>query len=175
MVPDSLKLSPENFVISEVFTKSYNGKPLYYIFNIGNKNGVVLITGQNNVIPVLGYSFKSRYKETGHSPAYIDFMKYYEEQIIYAIENNIQSTDEIAEEWARLEKGEIDSQKSKQQVGPFTHFVATWNQDCYYNEECPECDDPDCRCGHTLVGCVAVAMGQVMKYHDYPDYGYGDT
>jgi len=101
-------------------------------------------------------------------------MKHYEEQIIYAIEKNLQPTDEIAQEWERLEKGEINSQKSLLTVNHLTQ--TEWGQGCYYNEECPECDYPEeCQCGHTLVGCVAVAMGQVMKYHEYPDYGYGDT
>jgi len=62
MVPSSLKLIPEDFIISEVFTTSQNETPLYYIFNIGNENGVVIISGQDNVTPVLGYSFKGRYQ-----------------------------------------------------------------------------------------------------------------
>jgi hypothetical protein len=105
-------------------------------------------------------------------------MKHYEEQIIYAIENNIKATDEIAEEWARLEKGEINTQKSiLSTVGPLTE--TEWGQGCYYNTECPECEYPpdNCedQCDHAAVGCIAVAMGQVMRYHEYPDYGYGDT
>jgi hypothetical protein len=50
----------------------------------------------------------------------------------------------------------------------------TWNQSCFYNELCPS--DPNAPygyCGHVPVGCVALAMAQVMKYWDYPVSGTG--
>ncbi len=46
-----------------------------------------------------------------------------------------------------------------------------WNQGTYYNQLCPT--DPNGPGGHVWAGCVATAMGQVMKYHDHPDQGTG--
>ncbi len=57
-------------------------------------------------------------------------------------------------------------------------LILRWGQECYYNAECPECvgtDNCEDQCYRAAVGCVAVAMGQIMRYHEYPDYGYGDT
>jgi len=176
MAPLTLGISSEDFVISEEFTSSQDGNILYYIFNIGSESGYVIISGQYNVIPVLGYSFNGKYNATGHSPAYNDFMDFYKKQIIYAIENKLQPSKEIDEQWAKLNKGEINSQKSLlTSVGPLIETI--WGQGCYYNSDCPECQPPDynCDCGYTAVGCVAVAMGQIMRYHEYPDYGFGDT
>ncbi|HUS85850.1 MAG TPA: Spi family protease inhibitor [Bacteroidales bacterium] len=145
MAPPTLGISTEDFVISEVFTSSQDGNLLYYVFNIGSGNGFVIITGQDNVIPVLGYSFKGKYKEIGHSPAYNEFMDFFKKQIIYAIDKNLQPTNEITAEWSRLSKGEINSQKSLlTSVGPLTETL--WGQGCYYNSECPECQPPHYDC-----------------------------
>jgi hypothetical protein len=46
-----------------------------------------------------------------------------------------------------------------------------WNQGQYYNASCPV--DAEGTDGHVPVGCVAVAMAQVMKYHNYPVTGTG--
>jgi hypothetical protein len=176
MVPPTLGISTDNFTISEVFTSSQDDKLLYYVFNIGTRNGFVIIAGQDNIIPVLGYSFIGEYRETGHAPAYNEFMDFIKKQIIYAIDNNLQPTIEITKEWERLINGEFGSQKSLlTSVGPLTE--TKWGQGCYYNSQCPECYPPNesCLCDHTAVGCVATAMGQVMRYHEYPDHGNGDT
>ena len=47
------------------------------------------------------------------------------------------------------------------------HLIsANWNQGGQWNNMCP---------GETLVGCVAVAMGQVMYYWSNPTEGNGYT
>ena len=44
-----------------------------------------------------------------------------------------------------------------------------WNQDTYYNFMCPvDSNGPD---NHAYAGCVATAMGQVMKYWNHPING----
>lgn len=45
-----------------------------------------------------------------------------------------------------------------------------WNQGQYYNDSCPYDADAG---NNTLVGCVAVSMGQIMRYHKYPQSGKG--
>jgi hypothetical protein len=46
-----------------------------------------------------------------------------------------------------------------------------WNQAPYYNAKTPaDTNGPD---GHTLTGCVATAMGQVMRYYEHPTSGWG--
>ncbi|WP_437669129.1 C10 family peptidase [Sorangium sp. So ce131] len=41
-----------------------------------------------------------------------------------------------------------------------------WHQGCGYNDEAPTASGGPC--GRAWAGCVAVAMGQIMKYHRYP-------
>jgi hypothetical protein len=47
--------------------------------------------------------------------------------------------------------------------------TANWNQDAPYNRLCPV----DGSGKRTVTGCVATAMGIVMKYHNWPDKGQG--
>ncbi|MBQ6305488.1 MAG: C10 family peptidase, partial [Bacteroidales bacterium] len=46
-----------------------------------------------------------------------------------------------------------------------------WNQNFPWNSQCPE--DPEGNGGHVYAGCVATAMGQVMKFWDWPAQGTG--
>ena len=54
------------------------------------------------------------------------------------------------------------------QYGPLMN--TEWGQGCVYNELCPS---QDCRCNHTVTGCVATAMAQVINYFKFPNsYDY---
>lgn len=103
-------------------------------------------------------------------------MKYYEEQILYIKENHLTANDQLVEEWKKLQ---TDKPKpSKSTTSDFPLLETKWGQGCYYNEKCPECfEGQNCEesCGRTWVGCVATAMGQIMKYHEHPYMGIGDT
>jgi hypothetical protein len=46
------------------------------------------------------------------------------------------------------------------------NFPMRWNQDCGWNDNAPTASNGPC--GRAYAGCVAVAMGQIMKYHRYP-------
>jgi len=54
------------------------------------------------------------------------------------------------------------------QYGPL--LDTEWGQGCVYNEICPS---EDCSCDHTVTGCVATAMSQVINYFEHPNsYDY---
>ncbi len=52
-------------------------------------------------------------------------------------------------------------------VGPL--LETTWNQSPYYNQYTPAASG----CVHTLTGCLATAMAQVMNYWNWPNTGAG--
>ncbi len=56
-----------------------------------------------------------------------------------------------------------------EEVDPLIH--TTWHQGCYYNSYFPA--EPQAPCGHLWTGCVATAMGQILKYYNYPKIGTG--
>ena len=52
-------------------------------------------------------------------------------------------------------------------------LTTRWGQDAPYNLQCPEKTNAKGEQQHCRVGCVACAMGQVMRYHRYPEVGIG--
>lgn len=49
----------------------------------------------------------------------------------------------------------------------------TWNQSAPYNQYCPTKTNSSGEQENCPVGCVALAIGQIMKYHNYPETGKG--
>jgi len=57
-------------------------------------------------------------------------------------------------------------------IGPL--LETSWDQGNHYNEFCPLAPGaPDSGDGRAAAGCVAVAFGQIMKYHAWPHRGNG--
>jgi len=151
--------------VEECVEKIYHGYTACYIF-ILNK-GFVIISGSNNVKPVLAYSFTSMTSKKDAPPAFEHWINMYSKQIIEAEKNSYRNTD-VRKEWEQLLSGTLTINPSKN-INPILSTL--WNQNQFYNAACPaDASGPD---GHTYVGCTAVAMGQVIKYFGLPITGEG--
>ena len=144
-----------------------------YIYNIGNQ-GFIIISGNTVLPPVLGWSNQGNFPDMEDAPEnFASWIAHYSEMIDFAVANSIAPEEKIQRQWDDASHG-IFGTRNTQTVDP---LVSTrWNQDCYYNEYCPETDGGwwwGGPCGHCYAGCVATAMGQVMKYWDYPETGFG--
>ncbi|MCF8368578.1 MAG: C10 family peptidase [Bacteroidales bacterium] len=153
-----------------IYTKSQNGEPVYYIFNVGNDKGFIIISAEDHVYPVLGYAFEGSYSnDPGFDATNFNYwMDNYTNQIIYTRENSLPADEYISASWSNLL---VPSSKPENfdDVNPL--LTTLWDQGTYYNQLCPS--DPSGPGGHVWAGCVATAMSQVMKYHNYPDQGTG--
>lgn len=147
-----------------------------YIYNVGTQ-GFVIISGNTVLPPVLGWSDQGVFPSLENAPEnFASWIRHYGEMIDFAVANNIQPETQVIRQWDDATRGIFQSRNS-QTVDP---LVSThWNQDCYYNEYCPEAPGSGWGgwgggpCGHAYAGCVACAMAQVMKYWDYPTTGFG--
>jgi hypothetical protein len=86
------------------------------------------------------------------------------------------ATPAVARQWAMLKAGATDAQNASLTCAPLPPVVpalltTTWDQTCNYNANCPA--DGAGFCGRTLTGCGATALAQMLKFHAYPDSGYG--
>ena len=157
----------------------HKGVPVYYIFNV-SESAFVIISADERINPVLGYSFQSNFDKE-NTPDCLDWLLgEYKEQIYGVVSGNLNyEHKEITEEWSKYETS--NGQKSNQplpplllSVGPLT--TTTWSQGCFYNEQCPaDISLGSTRCGRVPTGCVATAFGQVMKYHNHPAQGTGSN
>ena len=157
--------------ILEVFTTSFQNQPLYYIFNLQNK-GFVIVSADDAVIPVLGYSLKGNYSYENTPPQFVSWMKQYEKQIWHAIVISAQPSPQTKKEWDHLlmvDHSSLVPLKNQPSVEPL--ITSKWNQNTFYNEMCPLASGGPG--GHAYAGCVPTAMGQIMYYYRWPDHGTG--
>ncbi len=141
----------------------------FYVFTAPTK-GFVLVAADDRVSPILGYSDESVFNPGNIPPQVAKWFESYKAQIRYAIENNLSATEEIASDWSALigENSNYSQQGKRGSVSPL--LTTKWNQSPYYNALCPY-DNANSQ--RTVTGCVATAMAQVMKYHNYPSKGNG--
>jgi hypothetical protein len=141
--------------------------PLFYLYNINE--GFVIVSADDRITPILGYSISGNYSGINLPPAFIKLLENYKKEIQFILVNNLSSDEEIKLQWDRLRKGEsIHTQKNLASVDPL--LTTTWNQSPYYNELCPYDYYYN---EYTVTGCVATAMAQIMKYWNYPTQGTG--
>ena len=142
----------------------------FYIYNIGDR-GFVIIAADDACRPVIGYSNESVFNGSNIPPALEDYL----DGIAQSIRDrrrkgNAQATPLIAAEWeSLLQYGRLISRNGGRGVD---YLCKTkWDQSYPYNYCCP--DDPNGSGGHAIVGCLATAMSQLMRFWAYPAQGIG--
>ncbi len=149
--------------------KDSSGQTIYYVIGI-NTGGFVLVSGSDNIIPVLGYSFEGTFNR--HFCNVSSWVGHYEKQIQEALNNTFEIPSAIKNEWDRLSVNypvNLADMTDTISVSPL--LVSKWNQDKYYNGQCPQ--DPAGPGGRCYAGCVATTMGQLMYYYRFPQQGQG--
>ena len=162
------------FSIFKQFIEADKDKNIFYIFNF-TPTGFVMVSADDIVVPILGYSFDQNYGLENHPPQFDAMLSNFKDQIIYAKENRLSATKEIEDEWNRL-KVEPENYEKIRYIREVTPLLSTiWNQGQYYNEMCPYDTNAFPHTGNNYVpaGCVATAMAQVMKYWSHPIVGTG--
>jgi hypothetical protein len=149
---------------TEKGNKKSLGEAIYYVFTIKDDTGFIIISADNSTVPVLAYSFNGIYQTENQVPAFRFWMEDYEKQMAYIKENRIMPDESIVNQWKALLTYERTIPLKGLSVDPL--LKTTWNQGKYYNRFCPADQNGDD--GHAYVGCVASAMGQIIKFWNYP-------
>ncbi len=160
--------SPETLHLS--FTALSGTTEIYYVFSASK--GFVIVAADDDVYPVLAYSFDEKYA-TGHlSPEYAAWMIGYVQQIEYVKDHSLQADEAISTSWNTYLNDDFIPQQNKSGTKSVTPLLMSlWDQGRFYNFLCPE--DTGGQDGHVWTGCVATAMAQVMYYYRYPAQGSG--
>lgn len=143
----------------------------YYVFNVSNGEGFVIVAGDDRVKPILAYSTTGSFDPNNMSEGFEFTLDGFREEIQYVREHNLTATPDIVAEWRSVnEKGSLNrGGQTRTVVGPLCQTL--WNQNFPWNSQCPE--DPEGSGGHVYAGCVATAMGMVMKFWEWPAQGVG--
>lgn len=151
--------------VDDMSFRQLSAMPHLYVFTTAN-DGYVVVSADDCVRPVLAYSFDSPFPEELH-PSLRYWLGGYEAQIAEAVELGIPATAEVKAMWTRFES--VPPQPLTSIVIP-KMLQTKWNQSSPYNTYCPYDTVGQFR---TVVGCVATAMAQVMKYWNHPSFGNG--
>lgn len=139
--------------------KSVSGEvPAYYVFPNGEGKGFTVVSGDDRLPGVVGYSDKGTYDEENLPSNYVGFMKAYEEMVGQLDNGDSRASASIAEAKALRSSG-----YQQPAVAPLLGNIQ-WNQMIPYNNMCPMYNSTN----RSVTGCVATAMAQVMMYYQYP-------
>jgi len=154
----------------DVIEEKRNGEVALYVFTLNN--GYVIISAENAMIPVIGYSWESPYPKEKEAH-FAWFISEFINNIEYLREYALAPDFEILNLWNQYSTGNYSELLSVKEVRDVPVLVsATWNQDWPYNYYAPE-DEASPANGHTYAGCVATAMSMIMYYWQYPETGTG--
>jgi hypothetical protein len=151
--------------VRSVTVKTWENVTSLYIFRFVT-GGFVIVAADDASFPILGYSFENNMPETIDNPAVKEWLDGYSREIGNIISTKLDNTQTL-KQWHSIQDLRLKSATSD--VLPL--LTTVWAQDCYYNNLCPS--DVAGPCGHTVTGCVATAMAQIMKYHNFPPQGVG--
>lgn len=136
-----------------VMTQNDGGQPTVYVF-AGQSEGYLVVSADDVAPALLGYSTAG--DATDLPPALRYWIGEYGRQIEYA---RAQGT---------VPAAPAKAADSKAPIEPLT--TTRWNQNAPFNNDCPEVNGEHC-----VTGCVATALAQVMKYHNWPAKGTGSN
>ena len=144
--------------------------PAFYVFN--TDDGFVIVSANDCETPIIGYSHEGRFDPNNIPVQMESYLQDFVARIQYGIENQIVADETTAMQWELVKNtGRLNESKSTKSLEPL--LTEMWEQGCHYNELCPTFSKVPC--GHAEVGCVAVAMGQIMHYWRYPETGWGSN
>lgn len=153
-VAASAKAAPRMSVSSAVSPSA----TCYYVFANGEDKGFTIVSGDDRMPEVVGYSAQGTYAPD-HLPAnYVSFMKAYQETVDALLKGDAQVSGGLAE--ARQWRADRANSAA---VAPLLGGIK-WNQMAPYNNMCPSYNGTN----RAVTGCVATAMAQVMMYYQYP-------
>lgn len=137
----------------------------YYVFNVGENDGFVIVSGDMRAKDILGYSYDGTFDINKISDNFRNWLSGYEQEIERLFTQQFVVRQSVEKEgYSRLEKTFAAS------ITPLLGNLK-WNQDSPYNDLCPIIVASTGE--RAAVGCVATAMAQIMKYHKWPDVGVG--
>jgi len=144
-------------------------QPALYIFNVNQDKGFVIVSGDDIIRPVLGYSASGPFITSGMAPQVKYWLNGYSIQIQTAVENKLSPPKKTRDAWAVLTAPPDNSGHTARRATGVSPLLETlWDQMPRYNNLCPV---PGGNYSSTPTGCVATAMAQIMYYWRNPVQG----
>ncbi|MBO4263413.1 MAG: C10 family peptidase [Bacteroidales bacterium] len=137
-------------------------EPAYYIYN-NPAGGFVIIAGDDALAPVLAYSHTGSFKTAGMPANLRNYLAGVSRMVRFARDKRLAPGAKIRRDWQEL------SMKPAATTGVLLE-TACWDQSSPYNLYCPTVANETER---SATGCVATALGIMMRYYEWPPCGKG--
>ena len=135
-----------------VYEKKEVGKSLLYVFSCKEQKQFAIVTASEEDPFIIGYSLNQSFEK---------------DNIIPPVKAFIDAYAQAAKDGMPVRKADVTEK------APIWPLVKTkWGQDYPYNLYAPA--DEAAFSGRMPVGCGPLAMGQIMKYYEYPTCGTGE-
>ena len=142
-----------------------------YVFNIKDNGGFVIVSNDDCVRPILGFSDSGALDPDNMPSNMRAWLQGYADEIAWAKQHNVAKT-----AIARVKGQHRVGSHATTAIAPLVK--TTWNQGAPYNNMTPYYKwngnsyaysaTEESGYQHCATGCVATAMAQVMKYHKWP-------
>jgi hypothetical protein len=140
-----------------VLTRSTDNS-YFYVFNAGNNNGFVIISGDDSATDILGYSSTGSFSMDSIPANFRNWLENYKKELQFLMDNPTSSNSTLLFATSNL---------TANNISPLLGNIK-WNQGLPYNILCPKSGTRS-----TYTGCVATAVAQIMMYYQYPVKGVG--
>lgn len=134
----------------------------YYVFPNANSKGFTIVSGDDRLPEIVGYSSQGSYDENNLPEGFVSFMEAYQNLYNKVNLGDAEALKNLAEIKAWRNKKNASAETSSA-VSPLLGNIE-WDQTSPYNNMCPRYDSVHV----AATGCVATAMAQVMAYYKYP-------
>lgn len=124
-------------------------EPCYYVFNVDDSKGFVIVSADDRTEEILGYVEKGSFDPNNIPENMKAFLQNYEDEMKWLDDNN------------------TITETNKQKKAPTTTvsplLTSEWSQSSPYNDLCPLQNG-----ARSVTGCVATAISQILFYHKWP-------
>ena len=128
--------------------KIKENEPQYYIYTAKENNGFVIVSGDDALSPIVGYSTENIDENSDMPTVLVEWLNEYSQYV-----------DDVRA--GKITPAQRGAKAGKRAVAPM--LQTTWDQTSPYNNLCPEVNGQK-----TPTGCTATAMAQIMKFHEWP-------
>jgi len=137
----------------------------YYVFNVNENDGFVIVGGDDRTKEILGYSEKGRF-DIQSIP---ENLRYW--LSCYEIELDELDMGIIIPQWKSPSSSKLRAGTYAVSIAPFVSTI--WDQGAPYNNLCPMI--PNANGQRSVTGCVATGTAQIMNYYKWPNRGTGSN
>ena len=168
-----VKSATRNEAKARKVTAAVNATSPYYIFSRGENRGFVIVSGDDCLPSILGYTESGDFVESEMPPALLGWLDYY----CRIVEDAQVAGENVSQVKRRAAAPMLAATAAKVDVPVL--MTSHWHQTAPYFNRCPYLENGN----HAVTGCVATAGSQVVYYYrkdnpstlgaSTPTYDYG--